>query len=868
MKRLLCSANNDWNNPILNFNPPTYPVILLPPALEAALRSEPPVIDPFPKPPPFSFVPPPPTPQSFVRSLLIAFNLVKPADPALEFYRQQREYGLRLEAHVQRKRVWEAAMLEARTPAARARWRAQQVAAVLERSVPEQLRSLYSRQGVSEQHFAVILREFFGDAVRQRLGFEHPSGANERAYAPDFTLFDAGSRLRIDVEIDEPYALTTRVATHYLERDVVTDELIDSDARRNTFFLERGWLVVRFAEEQIVSQPHSCAAELARLIKRFVPDYALPPALLGTPPLAPRSRWTRHEGNRLGETRARDLYLSALDSSAIEHRPHRVTSLPAPSPLQAALLGAMRDSSDHLLVTAVAGSGKTTTLLHALRVASELKPGGRTLLVAFSKNIKTELESRLTSLGVQSVQTRTLNAFGMSLLREALGGGDHLKIRTGKYGSLVNKYAAELGRLVNLPVEPRTRPLSRDLLRKHADKLVSFCRAYGVIPGDADTYRQVCEVLSEEINRSVSAALEPIIHNVLRDGIRQAEKSGVIDFDDQCWLPVVLGLPITPYDWLLVDECQDLSSVQLELMLRSVGALYGELGSAHGRLLFVGDERQAIMGFRGADSDSIPNIRAALAGELSELPLSVCYRCPPNHLELVRRTVPQIQALSGSLNGTLASIDLCDLPNVVGSGDLVLAQKNELVMRIALTLLRSGVSLDYPISNARAAKPTSSDVESDDWETESSSGTPVLINALQSLARALEAQVGSGDGVHLDAVIARALLDCTDATERERLEYLSIVADQSDGTPLGFRRELELLTRPVRGSVTVCTAHKAKGLEASRVFIVNRLDLEPGSLHPNDGERVRVQKENLRYVTLTRAKRELYFVNVASAPDR
>ena len=58
-----------------------------------------------------------------------------------------------------------------------------------------------------------------------------------------------------------------------------------------------------------------------------------------------------------------------------------------------------------------------------------------------------------------------------------------------------------------------------------------------------------------------------------------------------------------------------------------------------------------------------------------------------------------------------------------------------------------------------------------------------------------------------------------------------------------------------KGAVTLSTVHRAKGLEAERVIIL-RPDLLPLAV-----ERTweKVQERNVKYVALTRSKRELIF---------
>lgn len=73
----------------------------------------------------------------------------------------------------------------------------------------------------------------------------------------------------------------------------------------------------------------------------------------------------------------------------------------------------------------------------------------------------------------------------------------------------------------------------------------------------------------------------------------------------------------------------------------------------------------------------------------------------------------------------------------------------------------------------------------------------------------------------------------------------------------GLKQYVETLFDEKRGAVMLSTVHKAKGLENDRVFILHP-ELMP---HPRALRGWEIEQErNLRYVALTRAKSELYFV--------
>lgn len=83
----------------------------------------------------------------------------------------------------------------------------------------------------------------------------------------------------------------------------------------------------------------------------------------------------------------------------------------------------------------------------------------------------------------------------------------------------------------------------------------------------------------------------------------------------------------------IVHNCQDLSILQQNFLRL--------LQTNDNRFIFVGDEKQAIYGFAGADTKSIENLKQNFI--LKELPLNICYRCPENVIKLSKSIVPSIE---------------------------------------------------------------------------------------------------------------------------------------------------------------------------------------------------------------------------------
>ena len=138
-----------------------------------------------------------------------------------------------------------------------------------------------------------------------------------------------------------------------------------------------------------------------------------------------------------------------------------------------------------------------------------------------------------------------------------------------------------------------------------------------------------------------------------------------MDYTDMIWLPNVLNLkPIgLQYDYIMVDECQDMNKAERELVMRCF-----KNGT---RMISVGDENQLIYQFSGSDKDSLNTLKS-LPNTVC-LPLSISYRCADSIVEYAQKIVPSIEKNDDHREGkVLESVPLCD----VNDGDMVLCRTN------------------------------------------------------------------------------------------------------------------------------------------------------------------------------------------------
>lgn len=477
-----------------------------------------------------------------------------------------------------------------------------------------------------------------------------------------------------------------------------------------------------------------------------------------------------------------------------------------PSRYQSNIFDFIANGRGDAVVDAVPGSGKTTTCIEG----SKHLRSSRALFLAFNRHIAQELDRRLGTM-----PAKTIHALGMSALRP-LG---KLRVDQYKYSHLIQNYLKDKG--INSSDYESVRERIQSLLgltqltltdAKDEAALLSLAHHF-----DLDTADW----------QFTARAIAPI----LKEGIALA--STAIDFNDMVWLPHVLKLQPRKVDWLFVDEAQDLNRAQLELVLKC--------RSNGGRMLFVGDKRQALYGFAGADSRSIQTIIDRTTAQI--LPLSICYRCPIKHVELAAEIYPGIESAPGAGAGTVEELHEDDLPTLVREGDLILCRENAPLVEVCLKLIRSGIP-------ARVrGRDVSKSLKSVLKQLQNYPGYS-FSHFLDYLDQYRHEQVSLKQQQN-DSELAVAAIEDKVATLRAIYQFCRPTSSAE------MNQAIADLFSQERASVWLSTVHRAKGLEAERVFL-----LHPDKMpHPNAKKPWEVEQEmNAKYVALTRSKQDLFLV--------
>lgn len=497
-----------------------------------------------------------------------------------------------------------------------------------------------------------------------------------------------------------------------------------------------------------------------------------------------------------------------------------------PSRQQHAIFDFIRSGEGNALIRATAGAGKTTTLQQVAR----LIPGHlRVCFLAFNRAICDELKRKLPGKAV-----RTVHSLGRGALEKHLHSkGVKLSVDEQKQARLIDELIEEL-----LEQHPGANKYE---CKSYAKSLLEFCRVNCVDLNDPQQIQAIS--LKYNLRPSDDPRVDQSIHLKLpqlhAEIVKQFEQTGCTDFQDMICLPVELGLPIETFDFICVDEAQDFSTTMLKLVMRA--------RSESGRMLFVGDARQAINGFAGAAPDSLDRI--VRETKAVELPLSVTFRCPKSHVRLAKRIAPEIDALESAIEGTLRVIKYRSLHKWVRARDLILCRNNAPLVTTCVDLNRkkiaaSIIGLDIGKRLIDLAIQIFRNNLSKNWELR--------------LERYVKEETDRISKLENESQREYLIAKFGDETRCVRV----LIEDaQSDSQPISmsrFRMHIDsTFCKQPKNEVVLSTVHRAKGREANRVFILypHLMPVEYAATPEA------VQGEAcVQFVALTRSKRDLIFV--------
>ena len=476
------------------------------------------------------------------------------------------------------------------------------------------------------------------------------------------------------------------------------------------------------------------------------------------------------------------------------------------TPQQESIWNAATMIKNHLIIDALAGSGKTFTITYFLRHIT-----GKIIFVAFNRHIVDELLTRVPD----GVEVKTMNSLGYSVVKAWLP-----KVRFNE-----NKLWDILESIIPQDDE------STAFLSEATYKLTNLCK-YNLYDGTDDQLDSLVLQHGIEVNDSRNQ-----VYSYVRIALKESKKRiNEVDFTDQLWFVYAHKLAVTQYDYMLGDEIQDWNRLQQYVALEAI--------KNNGRFIGVGDQNQAIYGFAGADTQSIPNMIMMLEQTkrgIQVMPLTYTRRCPKTHVTLAQAIVPALEAMDEAKEGTVNRMTRDQAITAMNAGNMGICRRNAPLISIAYEMIRNGKSVIV------RGRDIGKSLQSLITKLKSDTIDQLLDKAEEYRAKEIEKLQKKGKKAE------NAIQSLND-----KIDTLIALTDGKN-TIDQVRRSIETLfsDNNAVNSIILSSVHRSKGLESDSVFIFEYARIR---LPLSDAEFAQ-QEANLEYIALTRSKDTLTLVD-------
>ena len=461
----------------------------------------------------------------------------------------------------------------------------------------------------------------------------------------------------------------------------------------------------------------------------------------------------------------------------------------------------------------VAGGGKSTTMLEMCARLVVKNPLASIFLAIFSKALQMDLEQysnenlKITTkhaLGLASFYINRIKPFVdknkiRNLLIKEIGFDPDLadgdEARKEMWGEIYN--------IVNLCDKVRVR------FADHTDamELHNLNEQYACGVNDIALAQEVMKLSNEKA------------------------KSGWIDYADMNYIPVLFNFTCKQFDIAVLDECQDLAPTDIMFLEKCM--------KPDGIARFVGDRRQSIMGFAGADTQMMDKL--AVKFNCTQLPISTTFRCGHDIVAAIhaRGYHDTIQAWSGVSQGQFIEGGIFDMFKYQ-NGTLFLARRNAALMPWAIKCHKAGRSVS---------------VLGERIETEMKM---ILKGVKANTVNALTGYVADQQVQKVEKLMRSAI------PKASAIEYINDLYDSLIGIIMECSRVEDVenliyeIFKPKKDALLFSSMHRSKGREADHVVILdcNRMTLDMSKMN----EEGKAQEVNLCYVAFSRAKHILELI--------
>ena len=481
-----------------------------------------------------------------------------------------------------------------------------------------------------------------------------------------------------------------------------------------------------------------------------------------------------------------------------------------------------KNGIQNLIVQAVAGAGKTTTLVECANRIDESK---KVLLLAHNKSTRDTLKNRIGNR--PNVKIYTLHGLAYRMFMEHFEMTPN--IDDDKYRNHINHNIENLASDTYLAL-PGPLKLSyksnlfdiinkaRHNLKQSEKEIKKLAIKKYAIPLVADE----CEMAAK----------------ILKWGM---DNRDIVDFQDLIWFPYEFGYFTRKYtaDVIMLDEAQDASLAQQDVVSRCF--------TRTTRLFAFGDKDQTINSWCGSDTEAFENLNDSdkFRRPAIELPLTTNYRCGKKIIEYAKKFCDNnIHAVETAPEGIIRhDVSLSE----VKSGDMVLCRISAPLMEVYRRGVQQGKKIYF--RGEELGKNLILDADCAQGST--------IAEIILSMKRKLIST--------WDFLTQQSGLEPKETMTDNRIVSLIDTIKTMENLPktVETRKDLEKFVKDVfsdegKEGIQLSTIHRAKGLEADNVFIICP-SLIPSKLAVLDWQKE--EERHLQYVMCTRPKLSLNFVN-------
>ena len=230
---------------------------------------------------------------------------------------------------------------------------------------------------------------------------------------------------------------------------------------------------------------------------------------------------------------------------------------------------AVLDTNMDLVINAVAGSGKTSTLIE---YAKSRPSNSKILYLAFNKTVKTEALQKFAGADLKNVKVETAHSLAF----------DHI-VKYSPYKVVAGYKSHEWTDMLGIRTGDRHADF---ILASHVNKFIAlFCNS-NVAKVQELNY---ADIITDPKAGTFVQNFYPRIEKFTREALARMDKGEIAITHDFYLKKFQLSNPVLSYDYILFDEGQDASAAMLDVFLKQKAVK-----------IIVGDIHQQIYGWRFA----------------------------------------------------------------------------------------------------------------------------------------------------------------------------------------------------------------------------------------------------------------------------